>query len=78
MNKIILWPKPPVEEVLPMLIMRPCDAGLILASGALETQLGTVEAYNRIARCAETLRSKIDRGDAQPQNPLYASSIRGE
>lgn len=43
----------------------------------LETQLGTIEAYNRLARASQALHAKIEAGKAVAQNPLFAASIRG-
>lgn len=50
---------------LPKRIMRPCDHGLIGAIWSMETQVGTVEAYNRLCEAAAALRAKIDKGDAK-------------
>jgi hypothetical protein len=46
---------------------------LISAIHALETQVGSVEAYNKLCDAAVALKSKIDAGKAQPQNPLFAT-----
>jgi hypothetical protein len=54
--------------------MRPCDYGLISAIHALETQVGSVEAYNKLCDAAVVLKSKIDAGKAEPQNPLFATN----
>lgn len=61
----------------PKEIFRPCDAGLKIAISALETQLGTIEAYNRIVESARTLKQQIDNGKAKAQNPLFRTSITG-
>ncbi len=70
------WPKvagrPEFEP--PKRLMRPCDWGLLGAINGLETQLGTIEAYNRLAEAAHALKAKIDAGHAEPQNPMYATS----
>lgn len=70
------WPKvagrPDVEP--PKRLMRPCDWGLLGAINGLETQLGTIEAYNRLAEAAHALKAKIDAGDAKAQNPMFATS----
>jgi len=70
------WPKvagrPEVEP--PKRIMRPCDWSLRGAVTALETQLGTIEAYNRLAETAHALKAQIDAGDAKPQHPMFATS----
>lgn len=70
------WPIPagrPEVEV-PKTIQRPCDYSLVTAVIALETQLGTIEAYNRLATAAQMLKEQIDAGEAKPQNPIYAVS----
>lgn len=61
----------------PSRLKRPCDWCLDGAVGNLETQLGTVEAYNRLVEAAERLRARIEAGDARPQNLLYAVDPRG-
>lgn len=53
-------------------IVRPCDHSLALAVVNLETQLGTVEAYNRLCRAAEHLKQKVDSGHAKPGLEMYA------
>lgn len=79
MSNVKAWPKPTgVPKPLPTRIRRPCDAGLALAVTGLETQLGTIEAYNRIVEAAAVLKKRIDLGDAKPQNPLFAVSIFGD
>lgn len=78
MSEVVPWGgKGNASRPLPQRIMRPCDYGLWTAVQGLETQLGTVEAYNRMADAAAALKAKIDRGDAAPQNPLYAVHLRG-
>jgi len=75
---VVAWPRAggaPAE--LPKPIVRPCDWGLVGAIGALETQLGTIEAYNRLVAAAGLLKARIDRGEAKPQSPLYAISVKG-
>ena len=57
----------------PRKIVRPCEWGLMGTVKDLETQLGTVEAYNRLCDAAQALKTKIDRGDAQQQHPLFAT-----
>jgi hypothetical protein len=59
---------------VPKPIVRPCDYGLWLAIQNMECQLGSIEAYNRLARAAHALKAQIDAGDAKPQNPLFAVS----
>ena len=61
----------------PKPIRRPCDAGLELAILNMETQLGTIEAFNRLAVAAAALRDKIDKGEATPQSPQYAIDVQG-
>lgn len=73
------WPNPtgrPHEA--PKRIVRPCDWRLLSAVQALETQLGTIEAYNRLVEMAAILRAKIDDGKADAQNPIFAVSVKGE
>lgn len=73
------WPIPAgrADVPAPTPISRPCDAGLCLAIMNLEVQLGTVEAYNRLATQAHLLKEKIDAGKAEPQNQLYAANPSG-
>lgn len=70
------WPKvagrPDVPP--PKKIMRPCDYGLLGAIHGLEAQLGTIEAYNRLAAAAHALKAEIDAGRAKAQNPIFATS----
>lgn len=61
----------------PQSIRRPCDYGLELAVWNCETQLGTIEAYNRIVEAAARMRERIDHGDIRPQSPQYAVSVTG-
>ena len=70
------WPKPAgrAEVPAPPRIVRPCDYGLMGAIYGLETQLGTIEAYNRLAEAAHALKAKIDAGEAKAQNPMFATS----
>lgn len=78
MTNVKAWPKPTgVPKRLPSRILRPCDAGLELAVRSLETQLGTIEAYNRLVDAANALRKRIDSGDVKAQNPIFAVSVRG-
>lgn len=53
--------QPTAEQ--PKRIMRPCDYGLIGAVRDCETQVGTVEAYNRLCAMAAQLKAKIDAGN---------------
>jgi hypothetical protein len=75
---VVAWPKATgVPDDLPRPIKRPCDWALEAATVALETQVGTIEAYNRIVSAAVRLRARIDAGDVKAQNPLYAVDVRG-
>lgn len=79
MGEVKAWPKPTGRPLdLPGRINRPCDYDLELTTFNLESQLGTIEAYNRIVAMAERLHEKIKNGKAKPQNPLFAASIRGD
>ncbi len=68
---------PEFAAEVPKPIMRPCDHGLRLAISQLETQLGTIEGYNRLVAAAKELRAKIDAGKAEAQNPCYTTDPRG-
>ncbi|WP_454826085.1 hypothetical protein [Paraburkholderia xenovorans] len=61
------------DRPAPRRIVRPCEWGLRAAITDMETQMGTVEAYNRLCDAAQQLKAKIDRGDAQAQNRLFAT-----
>ena len=61
---------------LPKPIARPCEWGLRKAIMGMETQLGSVEAYNMLVRYAEALKAEIDAGKAKPQNPYFATDPR--
>lgn len=63
---------PEFSKVSPRRILRPCDYSLLNAVSALEVQLGTVEAYNRICSAAESLKAKIDAGKGKAQNICYS------
>ena len=63
-----------MEVAAPARMARPCDYGLMGAITALETQLGSIEAYNRLAEAAHALKAQIDAGKAKPQNPMFATS----
>lgn len=56
---------------LPKRIMRPCDYGLWGAVRDCETQVGTVEAYNRICEHAASLKRRIDAGDATAPHSMW-------
>ena len=64
------------KRPLPKPVVRPCEWGLRKAIIGLESQLGSIEAYNMIVRYAEALADKIERGEADPQNPYFATDPR--
>jgi len=76
-DKIIQWKKQGKEKDLPKKIIRPCDYGLMCAVRSLETQVGTIEAYNRLVDAANILYQRIKIGDIEVQNKLFAGSING-
>lgn len=59
----------------PRHIKRPADYTLEIAVIALETQLGTIEAYNRLVAACDAMRVQIDAGKAKEQNPQYRTNI---
>ena len=61
------------DRSAPKRIMRPCEYGLWGAVKDMETQMGTVEAYNRLCDWAQSLKAKIDAGEAVQQNRLFAT-----
>ncbi|WP_186145957.1 hypothetical protein [Burkholderia gladioli] len=74
LSDVRAFPSPTAtSRAAPKRIMRPCEYGLWGAVKDMETQMGTVEAYNRLCDWAEHLKAKIDRGDAQAQNRLFAT-----
>lgn len=78
MTNIEAWPKPTGKpKKIPERIKRPADWGFESAWMQLETQLGTIEAYNRMVEMCERVKLKIDRGGAVAQNPIYAKSPKG-
>lgn len=72
--EITPWPKSGHAAEPPKRVMRPCDYGLLSAWYALESQLGTIEAHNRLCAFAERTKALIDAGKVKAQNPLYATS----
>jgi hypothetical protein len=58
---------------VPKRIVRPCEWGLRGCVVDLETQLGTVEAYNRLCDAAAALKRKVDSGDAVAQHAMWAT-----
>lgn len=75
-NNVHAWPKPAgrAEAEVPKPLVRPCDYSLLSAINALDTQLGTIEAYNRLATASAAMKAKIDAGQAKAQNPMFAVS----
>ena len=63
---------------LPKLIVRPCEYGLRSAIIGLETQLGSIEAYNMLVDYSNKLRLKIEKGKGEAQNEMYATNPRGD
>lgn len=61
------------DRPAPKRIMRPCEYGMWNAVKDMETQMGTVEAYNRLCDWAQALKEKIDAGDAQAQHKMFAT-----
>lgn len=57
----------------PKRIVRPCEWGLFNAVNALETQMGSVEAYNRLCDAATRLKAKIDSGHGKAQHSMWAT-----
>lgn len=57
----------------PVPILRPCDYSLLTAVNAMEIQVGTVEAYNKLCDAAAHLKAQIDRGDAKQAMTAYAT-----
>lgn len=61
------------DRPAPKKIMRPCDYGLLGVVRDLETQVGSVEAYNKLCDAAAKLKAKIDAGDGRAQHPMFAT-----
>lgn len=57
----------------PKRIVRPCEWQLLSAVQALETQMGSVEAYNRLCDAAAKLKAKIDAGKGHAQHSMWAT-----
>ena len=57
----------------PKRIKRPCDYGLELAIINMETQVGTVESYNRLCDAAAAVKAKIDAGMGKPAMVHFAT-----
>lgn len=78
MTNVRPWPlQGRALDAVPKRVKRPCDYGLESAVYGLETQLGTIEAYNRLVTVCDQMRVDIANGKIKPQNPLYAVDIRG-
>lgn len=58
----------------PKPIIRPCEWGLKGSISDMETQLGSIEAYNMLIDYAAKLKRKIDSGKGKAQNSIYATS----
>lgn len=61
---------------LPEPIVRPCEWGLRACIMGMESQLGSIEAYNMLVKYAESLKSKIEIGNGEAQNPYFATDPR--
>lgn len=68
---------PEFLDEAPQHIKRPCDYGLDTAVGNMEIQLGTIEAYNRLASMARQLKKKIDSGNSRAPLPCFLRSVSG-
>lgn len=78
MTNVRPWPlQGRAIDAVPKKIKRPCDFGLELAVMQLVTQLGTIEAYNRLVAVCDQMRIDIVNGKVEAQNPLYAVDIKG-
>lgn len=74
MAEVHPWPKAtgvPAAPPRPMTVA--ADHTLAMAWHALEAQLGTVEAYNRIVALASRQHARIARGDVKAQLAIYAT-----
>lgn len=72
----LISPKEFAKEI-PKPILRPCDHGLYLCGKNLESQLGTIEAYNRLVAKAQELKAKIDAGKSEAPLEMYWNNPRG-
>ena len=61
---------------VPKRIIRPCEWGLRSAIADMETQLGSIEAYNMLTDYAAQLKAEIDAGNAKPQNEYFSTHPR--
>ena len=57
-------------------IKRPCDYGLELAVSNLVSQLGTIEAFNRLTNAAWLLREEIEEGRIKEPIPGAAEPAK--
>ena len=63
-------------QALPKPVVRPCEWGLRSAIMQMETQLGSIEAYNMLAEYAAKLKAKIDAGNGKKQDDYFATHPR--
>ena len=75
MSEPLLFPSK-VRQIQPQAISRPCDFGLKLTVIDLETQLGTIEAYNRLVLATLRLKRKIDVGQVLEPVAGAAEKVR--
>lgn len=74
MNNVEQLPvKATSERPAPRRIMHPCELGLLGTVHDLETQMGTVEAYNGLCDAARRLKAKIDAGDAEQPHKMWVT-----
>ena len=57
----------------PKKIKRPCDFGLWTAVNGCETQVGTVETYNKLCDWADSLKAKIDAGNGVQALEMFST-----
>lgn len=70
MADVVQWPKAGGEIApLPRRIDKAADYGLLGAVNQMETQWGTIEAYNRLVEHCERLKAQIDAGEAKIMHP---------
>lgn len=60
----------------PKRIVRPCEWGLRSAISGMESQLGTIEAYNMLVDYANKMKAQIDAGNAKAQLEYFATDPR--
>jgi hypothetical protein len=66
--------KESTSRAAPNKIKRPCDYGLDSAVINMESQVGTVEAYNKLCDAAMRLKAKIDLGEARQALEFFATN----